>query len=140
VDATEGEGWFYEGAGIYRHVWLLKYGPVHIPQYGVFVRTTVGKGFADVAVETALFNAASGQTACDLTSAIVDDQGKTVSSMTARNVTLHRLREKRIEQTVRVTNPRLWSLETPTLYMLRSVLTSGGKTLDSVVTTFGIRQ
>jgi beta-galactosidase len=24
VDATLGEGWFYEGAGIYRHVWLTK--------------------------------------------------------------------------------------------------------------------
>ena len=27
VDASEFEGWFYEGAGIYRHVWLLKSGP-----------------------------------------------------------------------------------------------------------------
>ncbi len=26
VDATFGEGWFYEGAGIYRHVWLTKTG------------------------------------------------------------------------------------------------------------------
>jgi hypothetical protein len=24
VDATESDGWFYEGAGIYRHVWLVK--------------------------------------------------------------------------------------------------------------------
>ena len=38
VDATLGEGWFYEGAGIYRHVWLVKTDPLHIPQWGVFVR------------------------------------------------------------------------------------------------------
>jgi beta-galactosidase len=139
VDATEGEGWFYEGAGIYRHVWLLKYGPVHIPQYGVFVRSTVGKGFADVAVETALFNAAPVQRACELTSAIVDDQGKSISTTTTRNVILDQLREKRVDQTMRVSNARLWSLETPTLYTLLSVLSAGGKTLDSVVTTFGIR-
>ena len=24
VDATMSDGWFYEGAGIYRHVWLVK--------------------------------------------------------------------------------------------------------------------
>jgi len=30
ADATLGEGWFYEGAGIYRHVWLTKTNPVHV--------------------------------------------------------------------------------------------------------------
>ena len=139
ADATEGEGWFYEGAGIYRHVWLQKHGPVHIPRYGVFVRTTVGKGSADVTVETALFNATGGPTACDITSTIVNDQGKTVGVATTRNLTLDRLNERKIDQTLRVTNPRLWSLESPTLYTVRSVLSTEGRTLDSLVTTFGIR-
>ena len=34
VDATLGEGWFYEGAGIYRHVRLVKTAPVHVAQWG----------------------------------------------------------------------------------------------------------
>ena len=40
VDATLGDGWFYEGAGIYRHVWLTKTNPVHVPQwaYQVWLR------------------------------------------------------------------------------------------------------
>ena len=29
VDASQTEGWFYEGAGIYRHVWLVKTAPGH---------------------------------------------------------------------------------------------------------------
>ncbi len=37
VDATENEGWFYEGAGIYRHTWLVKTGPLAIAPDGVFV-------------------------------------------------------------------------------------------------------
>ncbi|MDK2910770.1 MAG: beta-galactosidase, partial [Bacteroidales bacterium] len=37
VDATQYEGWFYEGAGIYRHVWLNKYDPVYIPAEGTFI-------------------------------------------------------------------------------------------------------
>ncbi len=40
VDASRPEGWFYEGAGIYRHVWLLKTAPVAIAPDGVFVFST----------------------------------------------------------------------------------------------------
>ena len=42
VDASLGEGWFYEGAGIYRHVKLVRAAPVHIPQWGTFVRAEIG--------------------------------------------------------------------------------------------------
>src|SRR5438034_6735857 len=37
VDATSWEGWWYEGAGIYRHVWLTKTDPLHIAPNGTFV-------------------------------------------------------------------------------------------------------
>ncbi|HTX76611.1 MAG TPA: beta-galactosidase, partial [Terracidiphilus sp.] len=36
VDASLDEGWFYEGAGIYRHVWLTKTAPVHVVQWGTY--------------------------------------------------------------------------------------------------------
>jgi beta-galactosidase len=139
VDATEGEGWFYEGAGIYRHVWLLKNGPVHIPQYGVFVHTTVARGAAEVAVETTLRNAYAPSATCDLITTVVDERGRTVASTATNGITLSSLREATCNQTLRVTNPLLWSLGSPRLYMLRSTLRSGGITLDSVETSFGIR-
>ena len=41
VDATQYEGWFYEGAGIYRHVWLNEYNNTHIANDGIFVYTDV---------------------------------------------------------------------------------------------------
>jgi len=44
VDATESDGWFYEGAGIYRHVWLVKTNKVHIKQWGTLVRSEIGPG------------------------------------------------------------------------------------------------
>jgi len=34
-DASDFEGWFYEGAGIYRHVWLVKTAPVAIAPDGI---------------------------------------------------------------------------------------------------------
>src|ERR1022692_4202853 len=41
VDATQYEGWFYEGAGIYRHVWLNQTDNLHVAEGGLFA-------FADV--------------------------------------------------------------------------------------------
>jgi beta-galactosidase len=50
VDATTQEGWWYEGAGIYRHVWLTQTGPLHVAPQGSFVRATVAGDRAEVAV------------------------------------------------------------------------------------------
>ena len=33
VDASFGDGWFYEGAGIYRHVWLTKTDALHLGKW-----------------------------------------------------------------------------------------------------------
>ena len=52
VDATQSDGWFYEGAGIYRHVWLVKTSPVHMPRWGTFVKADVGGGAAGLAIRT----------------------------------------------------------------------------------------
>jgi len=41
VDATEYEGWFYEGGGIYRHTWLVKTGPLHVAPWGTLVTSQV---------------------------------------------------------------------------------------------------
>jgi beta-galactosidase len=45
VDASLGEGWFYEGAGVYRHVWLTKTDPLHLAHGGTF--RTVGSPHAN---------------------------------------------------------------------------------------------
>ncbi|MEO6452473.1 MAG: sugar-binding domain-containing protein [Ginsengibacter sp.] len=41
ADATMEEGWFYEGGGIYRHVWLNKTSPLHVAGNGTFVTSNV---------------------------------------------------------------------------------------------------
>ena len=46
VDASFGDGWFYEGAGIYRHVWLTKSDALHLGKWESTVRAEVGSGVA----------------------------------------------------------------------------------------------
>jgi beta-galactosidase len=58
VDATSWEGWWYEGAGIYRHVWLVKTDPLHVAPHGTFITSEVGKKSASamVTVRTTIVN------------------------------------------------------------------------------------
>ena len=56
VDATQYEGWFYEGAGIYRHVWLNIYDNLHIEKDGVFVYSKGNEKLSDLFIETKVSN------------------------------------------------------------------------------------
>lgn len=56
VDATQYEGWFYEGAGIYRNVWLKKMNTVHIAQDGIFTYSKVNGNKATITNETEIIN------------------------------------------------------------------------------------
>jgi beta-galactosidase len=139
VDVTQAEGWFYEGAGIYRHVWLLKYDPVHIADYGIFIHTTISNRSANVVAQTEIINRRPERALCDLSSMVIDDRGKNVGQVTHRNVQLDPVQHTTVTQNLTVAGPRLWSLEIPTLYRLVSLVKSQGVLLDSVVTVFGIR-
>ena len=56
ADATQGEGWFYEGAGIYRHVWLTKTDPLHIGRWGTFVQSRLEGAAAKLSITTEIEN------------------------------------------------------------------------------------
>ncbi len=58
LDAAQFEGWWYEGAGLYRHVWLLKVSPVHVAPWGVFVQPQAQKSLKDweLKIDTELVN------------------------------------------------------------------------------------
>src|SRR5215831_4418942 len=61
VDASQYEGWFYEGAGIYRHVWLNEYNNLHFADNSVFVSTTMQGKSAIVNIEATIQNQSPGQ-------------------------------------------------------------------------------
>lgn len=139
VDVSQYEGWFYEGAGIYRHVWLIKTEPVHIPEHGVFVHTEVSNGSAKVIAETDVLNQSAIESNCEVLSYVIDERGKVVAEKQSSSVSLKETQRSTIQQELNVASPLLWSIETPHLYTLASVVRSKGITVDSTTTTFGIR-
>src|SRR6202007_1221148 len=86
VDATQSDGWFYEGAGIYRHAWLVKTAPVHVKQWGTFVRSTTKAGNAELKIRTEVANDANEQQNVRVISTILDPAGKSVAMATSTTV------------------------------------------------------
>lgn len=139
VDATQYEGWFYEGAGIYRHVWLNQYHPVHIAHGGMFAYAAVKAGSAAVTVETELQNDLLAAAEVTVSSFVADRAGRKLISAPDQRVSLTVNDKKTVKQVLEVKNPTLWSLENPYLYRVVSVVKYGGKVVDSVAQRFGIR-
>ena len=140
VDATLGDGWFYEGAGIYRHVWLVKTNPVHVPQWGTFVRADVRPGApATVRITTDVANDSDAPKNCRVVSRIVDPAGKTVATVPSSPVSIPAWTQIPVEQTVPVASPALWSIEKPDLYRLETKVEVAGTAVDSYDTPFGLR-
>jgi beta-galactosidase len=128
-DASQFEGWWYEGAGLYRHVWLVKHNPSHFEHDSVVVRSKVAKDKATLTIESA----AQHDQACVVVHTIVDPTGKTIATKRGRRAGSTNL------ATVTLRKPLLWSLEDPHLYRLVSRLERNGDVLDEVTTRFGIR-
>jgi beta-galactosidase len=142
VDATQPEGWFYEGAGIYRHVWLVKTAPLAVAPDGVFVssrfKDNVPSGTDEVHLEARLLNSQGAPADATVTWEVSAPGGGVVASAT-RSARVEARAQLDVEQKVEVRAPQLWSPETPRLYTLVTAVASGGRTVDRVETTFGIR-
>ncbi len=139
VDATSSDGWFYEGAGIYRHVWLVKTSPVHVKQWGTFVSSRVKAGDATLSIRTEIDN--HGKTAQDarVVSTILDPSGNAVGKAATTPASIPVGGEQIVEQKIVVNRPSLWSLEECNLYKLVTEVRAGGDVVDRYETRFGIR-
>jgi beta-galactosidase len=130
---------WYTGSGIYRHVWLTIVDRVHVAHWGTYVTTpradSVG---ADVLVRTRVENGQGQPRRGVLHSVAVDSAGREVGTRDTP-FSLAAGQNVELEQQLQIESPRLWSVETPTLYTLRSSIRDGTGTTDVVTTTFGIR-
>jgi len=138
VDASRFQGWFYEGAGIYRHVWLVKTAPVHVAHWGTWVTNVMSGANAIVTIQTQVNNDGTGSSNCSLTSAIYDPSGN-LATAAAQNVTVPGNGSNIVTQTLTITNVQLWSVDFPNLYQVVSTVTQGTTTNDIYQTPFGVR-
>jgi len=139
VDAREYEGWWYEGCGIYRHVWLLKADPLHVGHWGTYVTTPhIADQSATVSIRTTVLNEYASEKPCELVSTIVDASGEAIA-VASDEALLAASGEYEFEQVAIIPRPKLWSPDTPSLYRVLTEVRSEGKVVDTYETPFGVR-
>ncbi len=138
VDATPMEGWWYEGAGIYRHVWLDVRSPVHMPRNGLFCRAVKTEAGWEALVDVAVRNCGAAPAEASVSVDILDTSGTVVSTSTA-DVGAAPLSAGRAALRCDVTSPALWSIEAPVLYAARARLSVAGEVVDEATVRFGFR-
>jgi beta-galactosidase len=150
VDARQSEGWWYEGGGIYRHVWLNFASPVHVRPWGTFVTANVLRpqgaprgafgpaAPADLTIQTDLDNASTVGEQVKVASTVVDPQGGVVATVSS---SVHAAQGSggHVVQTVHLDRAQLWSIRTPRLYTLRTTVLLDNRPIDRVDTPFGVR-
>lgn len=139
VDARDYEGWWYEGCGIYRHVWLQKTDRLHVGRYGTYVTTPdISKDKADIRIQTTVVNEYAVSRNIKVVSKIQDMYGQLLDTEESR-LEVEALGQACAHQMGMVAKPQLWSSETPHLYKVMTEIVCDGRVVDSYETTFGIR-
>jgi len=139
MDASFGDGWFYEGAGIYRHVWLVKTDMLHLARWESYVRADPKGGAANLDLGTIVQNQGSSTENCRVRWKIRDAAGKTVATAEAPPQLIAPDSTATFTADAKFEDDALWSPETPNLYSATIIVESGGKTRDAEQVTFGVR-
>jgi beta-galactosidase len=139
VDATSSDGWFYEGAGIYRHTWLVKSNPVHVRKWGTFVRSDIKPGEATLSIRTEVKNDGTSAQNVRVISTVLNPSGDSVGKTASTPASVPIGEEQTYEQKLVVKQPLLWSLEERNLYRLVTEIQAGNEIVDRFETPFGIR-
>lgn len=139
VDASESEGWWYEGGGIYRHTWLVKTDRLHVARFGTFVTTpSISDAKATVSFKTTLKNEHITEKNVTLVSKIIDKKGNVVDIQTSTQ-SIAPLEQVEVSQLGSIHKPSLWSPESPYLYKVLTEVSENGNLVDDYETTFGVR-
>jgi len=138
MDASFGDGWFYEGAGIYRHVWLTKTDRMHLAPWESIVRTTLSGNTAKLSLGTIVQNEGKFEN-CRVQWKIFDPSGKEVATAESGPLIAASAQPAFSSVGTSLSNPAPWSPETPNLYSAVVTVESEGKVRDAERINFGVR-
>jgi len=139
VDASFGDGWFYEGAGIYRHVWLTKTDSLHLGKWESYVRSSVNDSAAVLMLGTVVENQGKQAETAKVSWQILDAEGKTVATAESPEQQVGADASASFSATANLANPALWAVDAPNLYTAIATVESGGKARDAERISFGVR-
>ena len=141
ADATLEEGWFYEGAGIYRDVWLEKMAEVSVAPFGTFVYAELQQPYdhAVVHVKTEVTNSGLKTQLYEVEQRMLDAEGREVAHVSGFMYPILAKETRTCDHRIKISNPHLWSTTDPYLYKVETTVKVDGKVTDVYTTTTGLR-
>jgi beta-galactosidase len=138
ADAVTMQGWWYEGAGIYRNTWIVKRAPVHIVTDGVFAHPVHGDDGWTIPLEVTLYNTHGTAQAVQVDAVVLDPDGRQVAQWSTQ-ARVGVLARAVVTGTPAVAAPRLWGLDERNLYTVRTRVVQAGRVVDEAATRCGFR-
>jgi beta-galactosidase len=144
-DSSEAEGWWLEGGGVYRHVWMENFGDVHIHQHGVHVITPqISQQHAAVRVEIEVGNLALDPASVAVELTLIDPEGVTLGiaeNTTISSISVPGMSRVTVRKEASIANPELWNIGKGSLYtiIIRLIGPETKKLLDTTSIKFGVR-
>jgi beta-galactosidase len=145
LDTENWDSRWYPGAGIYRHVWLVKTNPVHVDHWGTYITTPqITDKDAAVNIAVTVINQSDKIVKATVRTALfeLDATNKTTTKVAAVResvIDINAGENKVVESKATVVNPRRWSIEKPNRYVAQTTISVNGKIIDTYQTPFGIR-
>ena len=141
ADATLEEGWFYEGAGIYRHAFLNKADPLHVAPFGSFVYAEIKEPYnsALVTVETTVDNMGLTPTSYTVRNTLISPDGKKTLLPESKVDNLAAKSSGKSKSSIRIENPDLWDIDNPRMYSVITEIIENGEVKDIHTVKTGLR-
>ena len=139
VNADIWEGWWYEGAGIYREVRLIKKSPVHIAYDGIWADAQkISARQWEVQCELTLENSFASEKSCTITTELKAPDGEVIASSTQQTY-LSGYQITKVNHIIPVHDPKLWDVNSPHLYQANISVTDYNGNVDTDSVMFGFR-
>lgn len=134
---------WYSGSGIYRDVNLTITDKIRVAQDGQYITTPElereKNGTVNVVTKTTIVNGSNKDSTLVIKQSILDAKGSVVTMPVQKNISLNKEEKSDIEMNLSIHKPALWSIESPTMYQVKTEVLQDGKALDTYVSDFGFR-
>ena len=141
INGLETEGWWYEGAGIYRHVRLYAKDKLHIAHNGIFAKPVLKDESSEewcIEVEATVENSAYDKKSAAIRTVILDGE-KIIAEDISDTLSFTADKKAATMRTLTVKSPKRWDVDSPNLYTVRVELISGDGVLDEQSERIGFR-
>ncbi|WP_421941487.1 sugar-binding domain-containing protein [Pedobacter sp.] len=129
---------WYTGSGIYRDVWLVRTNPIHLEQWGVYAYPQITGKKGTLHVETILKNESAASASLSVLNELIDDAGAVVAKENSKLI-VEAGKSNAVKSTINLNNPKLWNLDAPARYTLRTTVLKNGQVIDRTTTVTGFR-